>query len=197
MPGLREPLIYIIQTLGGLYLLVMLLRFLLQLVRADFYNPISQFVVRATHPLIQPLRRALPSVGRLDLSSLLLAFVIQWLVMAVSVAIAGANPLLFVVQLALWSLLALASLTLKVFFFALIAGVILSWVAPGSYNPAAQLVEQLCEPLLAPVRQVLPNLGSLDFSPIFVFLAINLLDHYVIARLALQTGMPHFLAPLM
>lgn len=197
MAGFTEPLIYIIQTLGSLYLLIMLLRFLLQLVKADFYNPLSQFIVRATQPLVRPLRRILPNAGRFDSSSLLLALLIQLLLMVVVVALAGYSPLALVAQLLLWSVLALTSLTLKVFFFALIASVILSWVAPGTHNPAAQLVEQLCAPLLEPVRRLLPNLGGLDISPIFVFMAINLLDRFLVLRLAVQSGMPHFLAPFM
>src|SRR5690606_29969707 len=98
-------------------------------------------------------------------------------------------------QLLVWSLIGVTSLFLKVFFFALIVSVILSWVAPGSYNPAAQLVNQLCEPLLAPIRRLLPNLGGLDISPIFAFIALNLLDMLVIGNLVVMTGMPKALSP--
>ena len=83
------------------------------------------------------------------------------------------------------------------FFFALIVSVILSWVAPGSYNPGAQLVNQLCEPLLAPFRKLLPNLGGLDLSPIFAFIALNLVDRFVIGNLAAMTGMPAMLSPFL
>jgi len=82
MTQLSQALLLIIQTLGSLYLLIVLLRFILQLVRADFYNPLSQFIVRATHPLLRPLRRFIPSVGGLDLSSLVLAVLLQMLLMA-------------------------------------------------------------------------------------------------------------------
>jgi YggT family protein len=197
MSGFNEALIYVIQTLGSFYLLIVLLRFILQLVRADFYNPLSQFIVRVTHPLLKPMRRVIPSLGTLDLSSLVLAIVIQLLLMVIVLLLMGYGPAGYILQLLVWSVLAVTSLFLKVFFFALIVSVILSWVAPGSHNPAAQLVQQICEPFLAPFRRILPNLGGLDISPIFAFMAINLLDRFVIARLAAETGMPTILSPFM
>ncbi|GGK03029.1 YggT family protein [Pseudomonas matsuisoli] len=197
MSGLNEALIYVIQTLGSFYLLIVLLRFILQLVRADFYNPLSQFIVRATHPLLKPMRRVIPSLGSLDLSSLVLAIVIQLLLMIIVLVLMGYGPGGYLLQLLVWSILAVTSLFLKIFFFALIISVILSWVAPGSFNPAAQLVQQICEPFLAPFRRILPNLGGLDISPIFAFMAINLIDRFVIVRLAAETGMPQILSPFM
>ncbi|WP_301151327.1 YggT family protein [Metapseudomonas otitidis] len=197
MTGLASAAIYVIQTLGSLYLLVVLLRFILQLVRADFYNPLSQFVVRATKPLLNPLRKVIPGLGGLDLASLVLAVLLQWLLMIVVVLLMGANPLGALPQLLVWSVISITSLFLKVFFFAMIVSVILSWVSPGSYNPGAQLVNQICEPLLAPFRKLLPNLGGLDISPIFAFIALNLLDRFVIGGLAAMTQMPPQLSPFL
>ncbi|BCA26400.1 YggT family protein [Metapseudomonas otitidis] len=197
MTGLASAAIYVIQTLGSLYLLVVLLRFILQLVRADFYNPLSQFVVRATKPLLNPLRKVIPGLGGLDLASLVLAVLLQWLLMIVVVLLMGANPLGALPQLLVWSVISITSLFLKVFFFAMIISVILSWVSPGSYNPGAQLVNQICEPLLAPFRKLLPNLGGLDISPIFAFIALNLLDRFVIGGLAAMTQMPPQLSPFL
>ena len=195
MSGLIEALIYIIQTLGSLYLLIVLLRFILQLVRADFYNPLSQFIVKATQPLLTPLRRIIPGFAGLDLASLVLAILVQLLLMVVTLTLMGYNVGGFIAQLLVWSVIGVTSLFLKVFFFALIISVILSWVAPGSYNPGAQLVNQICEPLLAPFRKLLPNLGGLDISPIFAFIALNLLDRFVIGNLAMMSGMPAILSP--
>lgn len=197
MNGLGTAAIYVVQTLGSLYLLIVLLRFILQLVRADFYNPLSQFVVKATKPLLNPLRRVIPGFGGLDFASLVLAILVQLLLMVVVLlmmgfGIGGALP-----QLLVWSVIGVTSLFLKVFFFALIVSVILSWVAPGSYNPAAQLVNQICEPLLAPFRRILPNLGGLDISPIFAFIALNLIDMLVINNLAAMAGMPKILSPFL
>ena len=197
MSGLIEALIYIIQTLGSLYLLIVLLRFILQLVRADFYNPLSQFIVKATQPLVKPLRRIIPGFAGLDLASLVLAILVQLLLMVVTLTLMGYNVGGFILQLLVWSLIGVTSLFLKVFFFALIISVILSWVAPGSYNPGAQLVNQICEPLLAPFRKLLPNLGGLDISPIFAFITINLIDRFVIGGLAASTGLPPMLSPFL
>ncbi len=195
MSGFAEALIYIVQTLGSLYLLIVLLRFILQLVRADFYNPLSQFTVKATQPLLKPLRRVIPGFGGLDLASLALAILVQLVLMVVVILIAGANPAAVGLQLLVWAIIAVTSLFLKIFFFAMIISVILSWVAPGSYNPGAQLVNQICEPLLAPFRRLLPNLGGLDISPIFAFIALNLIDRFVIGNLAMMSGMPAVLSP--
>ena len=197
MSGFAEALIYIVQTLGSLYLLIVLLRFILQLVRADFYNPLSQFTVKATQPLLKPLRRFIPSIAGLDTASLVLAVLVQLLLMVVTLSLMGFNPVSVIPQLLVWSLIGVTSLFLKVFFFALIVSVILSWVAPGSHNPGAQLVNQLCEPLLAPFRKLLPNLGGLDLSPIFAFIALNLVDRFVIGNLAAMTGMPAMLSPFL
>jgi len=196
MNGLDTAAIYILETLGSLYLLIVLLRFVLQLVRADFYNPLSQFTVKATQPLLRPLRRIIPGFGGVDLASLVLAILVQLVMMGLTMLLAygtTGNPL----QLLVWSLIGVTSLFLKIFFFALIISVILSWVAPGSYNPGAQLVNQLCEPLLAPFRKLLPNLGGLDISPIFAFIAINLIDMLVVKNLAAMTSMPAVLGLLM
>lgn len=195
MSQLSQALILIVQTLGSLYLLIVLLRFVLQLVRADFYNPLSQFIVRATHPLLRPLRRVIPSIGGLDLSSLVLAIVVQLLLMGAILTIAYGtigNPL----QLLVWAVIGVTGLLLDIFFYALIISVILSWVAPGSHNPGAQLVNQVCEPALAPFRRLLPSMGGLDISPIFAFLAIKLIDMLVINNLAMMTYMPNILRSL-
>ncbi|MCY1407733.1 YGGT family protein [compost metagenome] len=195
MIGLSTAAIYVLQTLGSLYLLIVLLRFVLQLVRADFYNPLSQFAVRATQPLLKPLRRIVPSLFGLDMSSLLLAILIQMLVMGVTLLLAYGtfgNPL----QLLVWSLIGVTALFLNIFFFALIISVILSWVAPGSHNPGAELVNQICEPALVPFRRILPNLGGLDISPILAFMVLKLLDMLVINNLATMTGMPQILRTL-
>ncbi|MBG6630093.1 YggT family protein [Pseudomonas aeruginosa] len=194
MIGLNTAAIYILQTLGSLYLLIVLLRFILQLVRADFYNPLSQFIVRATKPLLNPLRRIIPGFGGIDLASLVLAILIQLVLMILILMLMGYGVGGFILQLLIWSIIAVTSLFLKVFFFALIISVILSWVAPGSYNPGAQLVNQICEPLLMPFRKLLPNLGGLDLSPIFAFLALKLIDMLVINNLAAMTGMPQQLS---
>lgn len=196
MIGLNTAAIYVLQTLGSLYLLIVLLRFVLQLVRANFYNPLCQFIVRATQALLKPLRRIIPSLFGLDMSSLVLAIIVQMILMALTLLLmfgTTGDPL----HLLLWSIISVTALFLKIFFFALIISVILSWVAPGSHNPGAELVNQICEPALAPFRKIVPNLGGLDISPILAFLVLKLLDMLVINNLAAMSGMPDVLRLLM
>ena len=192
MIGLNTAAVYVLQTLGSLYLLIVLLRFVLQLVRANFYNPLCQFIVKATQPLLKPLRRIIPSLFGLDMSSLVLAILVQLALMALTLLLTygtTGNPL----QLLIWSLIGVTALFLNIFFFALIISVILSWVAPGSHNPGAELVNQICEPALAPFRRIVPNLGGLDISPILAFMVLKLIDMLVINNLAALTMMPQIL----
>jgi YggT family protein len=194
MLGLNDAAIFIIKTLGSLYLLIVLMRFILQLVRANFYNPLCQFIVKATQPLLKPLRRVIPSMFGLDMSSLVLALVVQMVLIAVILLLKGfAVDLLLLVP---WALIAIFSLFLSVLFYAMIISVILSWVAPGSHNPGAELVAQITEPVLAPFRRIIPNLGGLDISPIFAFIVIQLLQSWLIPRLAYYALMPQGLLGL-
>lgn len=188
MLGINDAAIFIIQTLGSLYLLIVLMRFILQLVRANFYNPLCQFVVKATQPLLTPLRRVIPSLFGLDMSSLVLALLLQILLFAVILTLSGYQALTLL--LLPWALIGVFSLFLKIIFWSMIISVILSWVAPGSRSPGAELVAQITEPVLAPFRRLIPNLGGLDISPIFAFIAIQLLQSWVIPRLAFYAFMP-------
>ncbi|WP_030130166.1 YggT family protein [Pseudomonas sp. QTF5] len=194
MLGLNDAAIFIIKTLGSLYLLIVLLRFILQLVRANFYNPLCQFIVKATQPLLKPLRRVIPSMFGLDMSSLVLALIVQMVLIAVILLLKGFE--VDVLLLVPWALIAIFSLFLSVLFYAMIISVILSWVAPGSHNPGAELVAQITEPVLAPFRRIIPNLGGLDISPIFAFIVIQLLQSWLIPRLAYFAFMPQGLLGL-
>ena len=188
MLGLNDAAIFVIQTLGSLYLLIVLLRFILQLVRANFYNPLCQFAVKATQPLLKPLRRVIPSMFGLDMSSLVLALIVQMALFAVILLLSGYS--VDVLLPAPWALIGIFALFLKILFWAMIISVILSWVAPGSHNPGAELVQQITEPVLAPFRRIIPNLGGLDISPIFAFIALQLLQSWLIPRLAYFALMP-------
>ena len=188
MSGLNGAAIFVIQTLGSLYLLIVLLRFILQLVRANFYNPLCQFIVKATQPLLKPLRRVIPSVFGLDMSSLVLAILVQMVIFAVVLTLSYMS--FNILGLLLWAIIGVTALFLKVFFFAMIISVILSWVAPGSVSPGAELVNQITEPALAPFRRFLPSMGGLDISPILAFMVIQLIQSFVIPPLAMYVGMP-------
>lgn len=185
---LSNPLVFLIQVLFGLYILVVMLRLLLQLVRADFYNPLSQFIVKVTTPVLHPLRRIVPGVKGVDLSSLLLAWILKSLeLFLIALALGlGANLLAALI----WSIPALVSLTINIFLVALIIQVILSWVNPGGYNPAAALIHALTEPLLGPVRRMIPTTGGLDFSPMLVIIGLVLLKMLLLPPLLLITKSP-------
>ena len=175
MTALNEIFGYLIQTLLSLYLMAMLLRFLLQLVRADFYNPICQFLVKITNPLVIPLRKVIPGFAGLDMASLLLALVLQ-LVAIIALLLINSLALPNVLLLLVWSALGVIGLLVNIYFFALLAMIILSWIAPGSSNPAVYLLFQLTEPIMAPFRKALPAMGGMDFSPILVFILINVMQ---------------------
>ena len=175
MNAMNEIFVYLIQTVLSLFLVAVLLRFLLQLVRADFYNPISQFLVKVTNPLVLPLRKVVPGLGGFDMASLLLALLLQMAGIALIYLING-HGLPNIVLLLVWSVLGIVGLLVNIYFFALLAMIILSWVAPGSKNPALFLLFQITEPVMAPFRKALPSMGGLDFSPILVFILINVIQ---------------------
>ena len=182
MSALSSSLVFLIQTLGSLYIMAVLLRFLLQLVRADFYNPISQAIVKATSPLLNPLRRVTPGIGGIDMASLLLALILQ---IALLYAIFGMKGFSLASipfpSVLILSLKELATELLNIYMFSLIIIAIASWVAPGSYNPGLMLLHQLTEPLSSRVRKVIPPLGGLDFSLMVLVLIIVTLKNFVAA----------------
>lgn len=181
--------IYVIRTLGSLYLMLVVLRFLFQLVRADFYNPVSQFVAQATNPLLLPLRRVIPGLAGIDLAALVLALALQWLLIQLVLVLAGygfANPILSLA----WSAVGLIALVLNIYFWGLIISIIASWIAPFSQNPALMLVRQLVAPVMAPFQKLIPPLGGIDITPIFAFMVLNIFSHYLVPALAQSVGMP-------
>lgn len=187
MNALNEITVYLVQTALTLLLFAALLRFLLQAVRADFYNPICQFLVKVTNPLILPLRKLIPGFGGIDIASLVLLLLVQVAGLVAMLALLGAswpNPLLIL----LWAVVAIAALLVQFYFFALLAMIIVSWVAPGSRHPLVTLLYQITEPVMAPVRRIIPPLGGLDFSPIAVFIMINILQ-IVLRNVAYSVGL--------
>ncbi|MBD2857393.1 YggT family protein [Spongiibacter sp. KMU-158] len=175
MSAANEISIMLINTLFSLVLMAFVLRLLLQLVRADFYNPISQTIVKFTNPVVLPLRRAIPPIGRIDSASLIAALLIQALTITLLFKLYTStfpNP----AQLIIWSILGLCSLVIQFYFLAIIGTIIMSWIAQGSYHPAAAILHQLTEPVMAPFRKLIPPLGGLDLSPILVFLSINVIE---------------------
>ena len=177
---------FLIRTLFDLYVFVVMLRFLLQLMRADFYNPISQFVVRATQAPLQPLRQVLPGVRGIDTASLVLMLVLGVVKIVLVTGIYGQMP-----ALATMLILAAADivrLMLNVFFWAIVIRVVMSWVNPGARNPVNSLVGSLTEPLLERARRILPPMSGFDLSPIPVLIVLQLAQILVVAPLRSFAG---------
>jgi len=171
--------VFLVQTLFGLCIGAVMLRFLLAVVRADFYNPISQFLVKVTNPLLAPLRRVIPSLGGLDVASLVLMLVLQIVELLIVGLIGGVSfqPLGLVVL----SVAELLSLLFQIYFFTILIQVVLSWVSPGGYNPAVALLYSLNEPVLGRARRILPPMHGFDLSPIVVMIAIQLMNILLVA----------------
>lgn len=173
-----EKLIQIAELLitfaSSIYITIVIVRFLLQLVRADFYNPLSQFIVKATNPLLLPLRKVIPGFFGIDIASLVLALLLQMATLALLISIksGGLPPLL---PLIAYSAYELVSLVLNIYMFAFIVIIIVSWIAPHGHNPAVALLSSITEPVLRPIRQVLPSTGGLDFSVMVALLIIYIL----------------------
>ena len=182
---------YLIQMFLGLYVVTLLVRFLMQVSRADYYNPISQAIVKITDPAIRPLRPLLPTVRGINFATLFVAYIVQ-LVAVMLVMYLHGYPLFYPIYLA-WVLVGMLSMILNIYFFALIIMVIASWIAPYSNHPALVLIHQLTEPICAPARRIIPPMGGLDFSIMLVFAAIYVINNYlVVAPLAYQyLQIPH------
>jgi len=170
---IAQAFIFLVSTVCDLYLLAVVLRFLLQIVGADFYNPVSQFLVRLTNPVLRYLRRFIPGYHGIDWSSVVLMLAIKALeISLISIAAYGVIPAL--PGLLITSLAQLLHLLVYIFIVAVYIQVLLSWVNPGMYNPATVILYRLTEPLLAKARQLLPPSGGMDFSPILVFVVLQL-----------------------
>ncbi|MFT4928825.1 MAG: YggT family protein [Phenylobacterium sp.] len=164
---------FLIGTLFDLYLMVVLLRLWLQWARADFYNPFSQFVTKATNPLLKPLRKVIPGWGGFDFASLVLALLVAGAKVVVLVLLSGGGfPL---VAILIQSVVTVLKEAFTLVFWVLILRAILSWISQGN-NPVEAVMHQLTEPLLAPVRRILPSMGGFDLSILVVLLGMQFLQ---------------------
>jgi YggT family protein len=184
---LTDPAIFLIDTLASLYILAVVLRFLLQWSGADYYNPIAQFLVKATHPPLRFLRRFVPAIGKIDTSSIVLALSLQMLAdfsillmkgLAISI---GALTILSITQL--------VSLLINVFIFAVFARALMSWMNPGAFSAASAILYSLTEPLLNTCRKFIPDFGGVDLSPLVVLLFLQLAKMVVLPPLHELAGL--------
>jgi len=169
-----NPLILIIRTFAELYIFILLLRLVLQAVKADYYNPISQGVVKITQPVVAPLQKIFPKVLSLDISALILAIVFKAVMLYAVYAFA--NHLLPILNLAIYALLGVLNTFLDILFYAVLGSVIISWIAPDSPHPAPQIIMQVTAPIYRLIQKVIPPIGGFDLSPIVIFIAIQLIQ---------------------
>jgi YggT family protein len=166
-----QAMLFLIETFFQLLALVFILRLILYAVRADFYNPLSQFVYRVTNPVIAPLRKVIPNVGKVELATTLMIIVVEALGLTLRALLSGFTPapgpvLITAVLEALRS-------GFSFLMFALIVNVILSWVPNMSVHPLARLLSQICDPILRPIRSILPVIAGLDLSPLIAIILLQ------------------------
>lgn len=193
MDTLAKIAVYIISSLGTLYVSLVVLRFLLQLFRADYYNPISKAIAKLTNPLLIPLRKIIPGLFGIDLAAIVLALLLQAVLIQVVFFLHGLG-LQNILLLLLWALIALLGLLLTFYYWGVLIMMIASWVAPYSDNPALALLRQITEPVLAPFRKIIPPISGLDLSPILFFMILHIGRSYLLPALAQTVGMPTGLA---
>lgn len=185
---MEQALVFIIRTLVDLYIITFVLRIILQWVRADFRNPLTQFILRITNPLVIPLRRFVPPIGGLDTATLIVVVVLELIVTIVvtNLTCSGEPNVLQVISM---TVLRVVYLTLRVYLFIILIYIIMSWISPGTYNPAARLMESIAQPVLRPLRRLLPSIGGLDLSALFALIGIQALTMLLpIGRVAAAMG---------
>ena len=173
---------FLIQTIFGLYLVAVMLRVLLQMARADFYNPVSQFLVKVTNPPLIPLRRIIPGFMGIDFAAIVLMIAIKAVEIFLLVLIKGVS--ISIIGLVVISIAELLRLLVNVYFFAILIQVVISWVNPGTYNPVVSLLYSINEPLLGRARRLIPPISGFDLSPIVVIILLQLVSMLFIQPIA-------------
>jgi len=164
---------YLVSTIIDLYIAAIMLRLLLQWVRADFYNPLCQFLVKVTNPVLVPARRIIPSIGRLDTASVVVMFLLELIQLVIISQLSQAG---FELQfMLLFSLRKLLVTLLMTYFVLIIARVIVSWIGSQSRHPLIPLIYQLTEPVLRPFSKLVPPISGVDLSPLFALIALRFL----------------------
>jgi YggT family protein len=164
--------LFLIDTVLGLYILIVLLRFLFQITGADFYNPISQFIVKASNPPLRRLRRIVPGLWGIDFAAVILLIVLEGIRIGITALLIGRSPELAGVLVL--SIAELLKLGVYVMVFSIFIRALLSWISMGKFHPMLQLLHSFTEPLMAPARRILPTTNGLDLSPIIVFIVLML-----------------------
>lgn len=178
---MSNPIIFLTDSLFSLYILAVLLRFLLQWCGAPFYNPISQFLVKVTHPPLRILRRFIPPLGKIDTSSIVLVLILQMLANFIILILKGIT--INIGALTILSITDLVSLLINIFIFSVFARALLSWLNPGVFDAASSILANLTEPLLDMCRKFIPDLGGIDLSPLAALLFLQMAKMIVLPPL--------------
>lgn len=173
-----NPLIFLIDTLLGIYIAVLLLRFLLQQFGADYYNPIAQFIVKVTQPVVGIARRFIPSYRKVDLATLIL--VLLFIAIKITLVTSLRGGTFSIPSILIISVYDFISLAFDIFIFAIFLQAILSWVNPDPHNPVSSILYSLTSPILQPVKRMLPDMGGIDISPIFALIALMFLKRVIL-----------------
>lgn len=172
MAYVNQALLFLVDTVLGIYIVLVLLRLLFQMTRADFYNPFAQFLVRATNPLILPLRRVIPGFRGIDWASVVVLLLLMLVQVALDLWLTGQR--MPPAALAVLTLARLFRLVVYVFLGAVFIRAALSWINPYGQHPLNELLERLTEPLLFPARKLVPPVGGFDLSPLLVVVILEL-----------------------
>jgi YggT family protein len=178
---LANPLEFLVSTLFSLYILAVMLRFLLGAVRADFYNPVSQFLVRITNPLLVTMRKVIPSLGKFDTSALLLMLLLQMISLSIVFMLRGIS--ISVVALLVTAVAELLLLLINIFMFSIIIQVILSWINPGSYNPVTAMLYSITSPIMRPIQRLVPPISGIDLSPLVAIIGLQVVRMLILPLL--------------
>jgi YggT family protein len=168
---MNDALYFVLNTLLTLVVVVFLMRVLMPLVRADFRNPVGEAVLKITNPLVLPLRRAIRPGRRIDIASIVALLIVQFLKTIVLLLVRGATPRADIVLYA--GLFGLVVLVIQFYFYAVLIYALMSWFGGASYSPVGLVLGRLVEPLLAPFRRIIPPLGGLDLSALFLMIALQ------------------------
>lgn len=174
MSSFQAISLFLVKNLFTLYITVLLLRLIFQYLRVDYYNPVSQFIVSVTSPLVVPLRRVIPGYWGIDFATVFL-IVIGTMLKLILLFLIRVHFFPSIIWLVLWTVMDVFSLTLNIFFYAILGNIVLSWVAPQSHSPITGILYQLSEPLLAPARNFIPRISGFDISPIPVLFGLQVL----------------------
>lgn len=184
-PYISDAGLFLFDTILGFFVLIVMLRFLLQLTKADFYNPISQFIVKVSNPPLAPMRRIIPNVFGIDLAVIILLIALEGLRLGLITTVLGHTP--HFIGLFLLSVGELLKLAIYIVIFSIFIRAILSWFGSGNNQPFSILLKSFTDPILRPAQRLIPATTGLDLAPMIIFIGLMLILKLFIQPL-LDTG---------